>query len=92
MSHPSMQLRREAKRRLPPIGGCGCIRDPLWDQHLCDNDIGDVRADAIIQTAEHLADLGTPGIFDVEECRAMWRRGRRDLSVRCHRYATGGAA
>ncbi len=27
--------RWEAARRLPPLGPCGCIRDPLYDRHHC---------------------------------------------------------
>lgn len=71
--------RRAAEHRTQPLA-CGC-RDP-W---LCDCDtdafVSDVQADAVIAAAETLLALGTPGIFDADRCRAMWRHGRRDLAV-----------
>ena len=63
-----------------------------WTCHCFDGPMSDRRADAAIDTAEYLEELGIPGIFNQDECRAMWRRGRRDLSVQCYRYATGNAA
>lgn len=84
-----LKRRRDAAHRSTPLA-CSC-RDPLWcDCRNDDDQLSDVQADAVIAAAETLAALGTPGIFDIEQCRAMWRRGARDLSVSSHRYATGG--
>jgi hypothetical protein len=47
-------------------------------------------ADAAANTADHLQELGFPGIFDGDTCRSMWRLGRRDLANECYRYASGG--
>lgn len=78
--------RRAAEHRTQPLA-CG-HRDP-W---LCDCDtahfVGDVQADAVIAAAETLLALGTPGIFDADKCRAMWRRGRRDLAASSFRYSS----
>ncbi|WP_235629683.1 hypothetical protein [Mycobacterium lehmannii] len=85
-AHKSRDRRRRAAEYRSPRLNCG-HRDP-W---LCDCNTGpflsDVRADAAIAAAETLLALGTPGIFDADRCRAMWRRGRRDLAASSHSYA-----
>ena len=70
---------------------CGRCTDP-WTCRCYDGPITDRQADAAIEAAEHLEQLGIPGIFDRPTCQAMWRRGRRDLSVRCYAYSHGEAA
>lgn len=76
--------RRAAAQRSAPLD-CGC-RDG-WICRCTDHGISDIQADAVIAAAETLLALGAPGIFDADQCRAMWRRGRRDLAVSCHNYA-----
>ncbi len=87
LDHRSRDRRRRAAENRTQPFACGC-RDP-W---LCDCDtdpfVGDVQADAVIAAAETLLALGTPGIFDADKCRAMWRRGRRDLAASSFRYSS----
>ncbi|HZU46175.1 MAG TPA: hypothetical protein VFA16_02780 [Mycobacterium sp.] len=87
--HAGNARRRWHAVRSTPIGACGCIRDPEVDRHRCGHGISAVMVDAAVTTAEHLQSLGTPGIFSVDTCRAMWRRGHRSLAVECHRYSAG---
>ena len=55
-----------AKKRMTPIGGCGCdVRDPDVDVHRCTVEIKKIfthkQVDAAVAAAEHLVLLGTPG-------------------------------
>lgn len=77
---------------MPPLGGCGCVRDPDLDRHRCDGQISDHMAEAAVIAVEHLDRLGTPGLLDAATCRAMWRTGHRDLAVAVHAAAGGEAA
>lgn len=83
--------RRGAAIRSTVISTCGCVRDPEVDRHRCSDGITDVMAEAAISAAEHLEMLGTPGIFDTDACKSMWRLGRRQLGVRSYHYAQGAA-
>jgi hypothetical protein len=88
-----MQRRAAQKRISPPISLCGCrIVDPEFDTHRCADEISDVMADAAVVAAAHLESLGTPGLFEAEMCRAMWRRGHHRLASECYRYFSGEAA
>ena len=87
----SLRRRRKATQRVPVLA-CGRHADP-WRCDCYGNELlSDVRADAAVAAADMLAAMGLPGIFSQDECRAMWRRGRRDLSVRSYRYSVGDAA
>lgn len=90
-THRSWSTRRLAALRVPPLGECGCIRDPERDRHRCGSEITNKMIDAAVDAAEHLAALGFPGMFDADICRAIYRRDR-DLAVRCFRYSRGEAA
>ena len=86
-----------AKKRMTPIGGCGCdVRDPDVDVHRCTVEIKKIfthkQVDAAVAAAEHLVLLGTPGMFDKDICRAMYRSGHRDLAAESFRYSHGEAA
>lgn len=79
--------RRAAAVRSAPISSCSCnIRDPEVDKHRCGSGITDKQADGAVAAAQHLAAAGIPGLFDVELCRAMFRRGHHQLAVRCFQY------
>jgi hypothetical protein len=78
-----------AKKRMPPIGTCGCIRDSLFDRHRCDGQVSDVQAQAAADAVAYLDSLGTPGLLDQRTCRAMWRVGHRQLAVKVHARTTG---
>ncbi|MFP1155537.1 hypothetical protein ACK280_26215 [Mycobacterium sherrisii] len=73
-----------------PLGDCGCVRDPLLDHHRCGGDIIDVQIDAAAAALNHLATLGFPGIVDMPMCRALWRRGYRELAVEYANRRRGG--
>lgn len=79
-----LRCRRTASHRLPPIGACGCIRDPDVDRHQCHADgPSEVLVDAAAAALTHLDRIGTPGLLDTGTCRALWRRGYRRLSAQC---------
>ena len=81
------RTRTYGEARRPPISLCGCIRA---DIHDCEPQfITAGQADAAAATAQHLLLLGTPGIFDDETCRAMWRCGHRSLAAHCFSYSYG---
>lgn len=71
--------RRGASRRMPPLGPCGCVRDPAHDGHRCGGEITDKTVVGAVEAAHHLADLGYPPIFNVEMLRAMWKAGHHRL-------------
>ena len=53
--HAGGLRRREAALRLPPIGRCGCIRDPDLDKHRCGaRPLTDHQFDGWRATAEHI--------------------------------------
>lgn len=83
----SWKRRQLATRRMPALD-CGCV-DP-WTCHCSSEPISDRLADGAVLAAEHLELLGVPGIFERDTCQAMWRRGHRELSVRCYRYSHAG--
>jgi hypothetical protein len=56
------QRRHEAALRLPPVGPCGCIRDPLFDKHRCVDVLTDHQLDGWVAAIAHLDDQGTPAI------------------------------
>lgn len=80
-NRPEYSRRYAAKLRAMPLGTCGCIRDPQFDRHRCGGDITDVQADGAAAALDHLAQLGYPGIVDINTCRAIWRRGLRAQAV-----------
>jgi hypothetical protein len=75
--------RHEAKLRSVSVGICGCIRDPEHDRNRCSDEITDVMVEAAVAAIEHLGLHGTPGLLDVDMCKAMWRRGYPRLAVDC---------
>lgn len=83
--------RYAAARRLTPIGGCGCVRDPDVDRHRHDGEISDHQADAAVAAVELLDSLGTPGLLDTATCQAVWRAGHRRIAVAVHARTTGEA-
>jgi hypothetical protein len=85
-----LRRRRVASWRLPPLD-CGC-RDPWTCKHYRDAYISDKQADAAVAAIEHLDLVGTPGLLDVDTCRAMWRIGFRDLAVEVDARTRGSAA
>jgi hypothetical protein len=70
-----------ASRRTTPLGPCGCIRYPEVDKHRCESQISDAQADAAVAAIQHLDGLGTPGLLSNDTCRALWRKGFRDLAI-----------
>jgi hypothetical protein len=87
---PRQQRRRRAASwRCPPLD-CSC-RDPWPCKHYRDPYISDNQAEAAAAAIAHLDLVGTPGLLDIDTCRAMWRIGRRDLAVTVHRRTAGAA-
>ena len=83
--HAAGLRRREAALRLPPIGRCGCIRDPDHDRHLCRSDVTEKQAQAAVDAARHLTANGYLPLFDRSTLVALWRRpADRDLAERLH--------
>ena len=68
------QRRHEAALRLPPVGPCGCIRDPLFDKHRCVDVLTDHQLDGWVAAIAHLDDRGTPAIVPASVHRALRRR------------------
>lgn len=75
-----LRRRRAAARRLPPLA-CGC-HEP-WTCRHHDGPITDRQTEAAIAAADHLIEHQLCPIFGVDQARALWRAGRRDLAVRC---------
>jgi len=84
--HAGGRRRREAALRLPPIGRCGCIRDPDLDRHRCGTRTQtDHALDGWRDAARHLLDCGQIPLVPIEIRRALWRRqGDRRLAERLH--------
>jgi hypothetical protein len=72
-------LRCAASRRLPPIGACGCIRDPFTDRHRCGGEISDRQLQGAVDAAHHILDAGYLPIFDVATLRELWKSGHHQL-------------
>ncbi len=70
--------RRQESRRLPPIGTCGCVRDPLTDRHRC-GEVSDKLVQGAVDAAHHILDAGYPPIFDAATLRALWKSGNQRL-------------
>ncbi len=79
---------------MPPISTCCDIRDPDTDRHRCGcgDEITDRMAEGAVAAAEHLRALGTPGIFSVDLCRAMWRSGHHRIAAETFSFSSGGEA
>jgi hypothetical protein len=80
----AMRRRRRDSRRLPPIGACGCIRDPSHDRHRCGAQISDKQLQAAVDAAHHIIDAGYLPIFDVPTLRALWKSGHHELVDELH--------
>ena len=78
-------------RRMPPTGPWGCKRDPEHDRHRCSAEVSDHMAEAAVAAIRQLDALGSPGLLDERNCRAMWRIGYRQLAVDVHRRTSGAA-
>lgn len=72
--------RRDASYRVEPLD-CGC-RDP-WTCRCHDSQPSERMTDAAADAAEYLLHHGLPPIFSIDQGRALWRAGRRDLAVMC---------
>jgi hypothetical protein len=70
--------RRRASRRIPPIGACSCVRDPLTDRHRCD-EISDRQLQGAVAAAHHILAAGCLPIFDLPTLRALWKSGHHQL-------------
>lgn len=70
--------RRAASYRAVPLD-CGC-RDP-WTCTCHDPQPSERMTDAAVDAAEYLLRHGLPPIFSIDQGRALWRAGRRDLAV-----------
>lgn len=71
--------RRRDSRRLPPIGICGCIRDPDHDRHGCGGEITDRQLQGAVDAAPHILDAGYLPIFDLPTLRELWKSGHHQL-------------
>jgi hypothetical protein len=71
--------RRLVSRRLPPIGTCGCIRDPQHDRHRCGDQITDRQLQGAVDAAHHILEAGYLPIFDVPTLRELWKSGHHQL-------------
>jgi hypothetical protein len=67
--------RHDAARGLPPLGPCGCIRDPGHDRHRCADVLTDHQLDSWEATIDHLTGRGTPAIVPARVRRALRDRG-----------------
>lgn len=76
----SLRRRRDAAQRVTPLD-CGC-RDP-WTCTCRDPQPSERMTDAAADAAEYLLHHGLPPIFSIDQGRALWRAGRRDLAVMC---------
>jgi hypothetical protein len=88
--HAGGRRRREAALRLPPIGRCGCIRDPDLDKHRCGaRPLSDHQVDGWRSAAIDIIEDGYVPIVPAEVVRRLWKRGGRDrrLAQQLHRLA-----
>lgn len=72
------QRRCDAARRVTPLE-CGC-RDP-YTCRCRDTEPTPHQTEAAIQAAEYLLHHALVPIFSIDQGRALWRAGRRDLAV-----------
>jgi hypothetical protein len=90
--HAGGRRRREAALRLPPIGRCGCIRDPDLDRHRCGaRPLTDHQLDGWRATAQHLLEVGCPPLLELDVLRALHKRGgdNRQLAQELYELAGG---
>lgn len=83
-----MKRRRGATHRLPPLD-CGC-RDP-WPCRCTEPPLTEQRIDAAREAALHILANGQVPLLQIEELRALYRRGGNDraLAEELHRLAGG---
>jgi hypothetical protein len=80
--HAAGLRRREAALRLPPIGRCGCIRDPDLDRHRCGaRPLTDHQVDGWRSAAIDIIEDGHVPIVPTEVVRRLWKRGGRDRQL-----------
>ena len=82
-----LRRRRNASYRLPVLDHGHSDPWQPWRPEV----ISDVQADAAVAAIEHLDQICTPGLLDIDMRRALWRRGYRDLAVDVHRRSAGVA-
>jgi hypothetical protein len=90
--HAAGLRRREAALRLPPIGRCGCTRDPELDRHRCGaRPLSEKMVDAGAATAKHFLEIGFVPLLELDVLRALYRRGGDDraLARELHELAGG---
>ena len=80
--HAGGSRRREAALRLPPIGPCGCIRDPDLDKHRCGvRSLTEHQLDGWRSAAIGIIEGGNAPIVPIEVVRRLWRRGGCDRQL-----------
>ena len=72
-----LHQRRATSRRIPPLA-CGHV-DP-WTCFHHKDDPTDVQVDGAAAAGEYLRSLGLAPVFPVTMCRALYRRGYRELA------------
>lgn len=77
----ALHRRRAAASRCEPLE-CGCV-DPWTCRHHDGNHDTDRQTEAAIAAGDHLLGHRLGPIYNVDQGRALWRAGRRDLAVRC---------
>jgi hypothetical protein len=80
--HAGGWRRRQAALRLPPIGRCGCIRDPDRDKHRCGpRPLTEHQIDSWRSAAIGIIEDGHAPIVPIEVVRRLWKRGGRDRQL-----------
>ena len=69
------QRRHDAALRCPPLGSCGCVRDPAHDRHRCDDPLGERQLNVWLATIDHLACRDLHAIVPANVRRALRDRG-----------------
>jgi hypothetical protein len=67
--------RHEAAKRLPPLGHCGCIRDPAHDKHRHREALTDHQLDGWQAAVIDLRGNGLTAIVPLAVWRALRERG-----------------
>jgi len=75
---------------MPPLGPCGCIRDPGHDRHHCGDQITEPMVDAGRAAAAHLLELGYTPILRRDTLTTLYRRGGDDRQLAQHLYTLAG--